>query len=170
MREVRPCRPDDLPQLATIFWRGVHEGAAPRYTPAQRRAWLPAPPAPEAFAKRLSDQTVFVAEEAGTVTGFMTLRADGTLDLAYVLPEVRGSGTADALLAMLENAALARGTTRLTTRASAMAQPFFARHGWQVVAPAPQLRDGVTIPAADMARDLNCPVLTSASEILCAPS
>lgn len=153
-REIRRADPADLPRLAEVFWRGVREGAAPRYSEAQRRAWLPERPAPEAFAARLADQTVWVAEEAGRLTGFVTLRGDGWLDLAYVLPEARGTGTADALLAMLENHAAAAGLPRLTTRASAMARPFFARHGWDVSAPAPQTRGGVVLEATDMVRDL----------------
>ncbi|MCK0165993.1 GNAT family N-acetyltransferase [Jannaschia sp. S6380] len=145
---------DDVPALIDVFWCGVHEGAAPAYDEGQRRAWLPARPSVEAFAARLDPQTVFVAEAAGRITGFMTLRPDGHLDLAFVLPDVRGDGTAAALLAMVENHARVAGLTRLETRASDMARPFFLRHGWTVLRPAPQLRHGVTIPATEMSRDL----------------
>ncbi|WP_298434123.1 GNAT family N-acetyltransferase [uncultured Jannaschia sp.] len=154
MLEIREGRAADLPALIEIFWRGVHEGAAPRYDDAERVAWLPARPDVAAFAQRLADQTVRVAERDGAPVGFMTLRGDGYLDLAYVAPEERGQGTADALLAVLENGARAAGHTRLTARASDLARPFLARLGWTVVAPAPQVRDGVTIRATDMMRDL----------------
>ncbi|UWQ17262.1 GNAT family N-acetyltransferase [Jannaschia sp. M317] len=153
-REVRRATPADLPAITGVFWRGVHEGATPRYDAAQRHAWLPERPTPAAFADRLGDQAVWVAQEGEIVTGFVTLRGDGYLDFAYVLPEVRGTGTADALLAVLENHARVRGLTRLTVRASDMARPFLARHGWTDAAPAPQVRNGVTIPATDMARAL----------------
>ncbi|PWJ18305.1 GNAT family N-acetyltransferase [Jannaschia seohaensis] len=154
LREIRRARDADWPEIAEIFWRGVQEGAAPRYSEAQRRAWLPARPEPSAFAARLGEQAVWVAEEGRRVTGFLTLRADGYLDMAYVLPEMRGTGTAAALLAVLENHAAAQGLRRLTVRASDMARPFLARHGWTVIAPAPQTRDGIVIPATDMARAL----------------
>ena len=88
------------------------------------------------------------------MTGFVSLRPDGLLDFAYVLPEMRRTGTAAALLAVLEAHAAARGFERLSTRASDMARPFFARHGWRVEGPAPQDRDGTTVPATDMVRDL----------------
>ncbi|WGH79090.1 GNAT family N-acetyltransferase [Jannaschia ovalis] len=144
----------DAVALARIFWRAVHEGAAPRYDAAQRAAWLPAPPAPAAFADRLAPQAVVVADGRDDPIGFMTLGPSGHLDPAYVLPEWRGTGLADALLAVLLNHAATAGLTRLTTRASDMARPFFARHGWQVVAPAPRIRAGVVLPATDMAFDL----------------
>ncbi len=150
VREIRRGRADDIPALIDILWRGVHEGAAPRYSAQQCRAWMPVRPTPEGFAIRLAGQAVFVAELDGVPTGFMTLRGDGCVDFAYVVPEARGTGTADALLAMLVNHARISGIGTLTARASDMARPFFARHGWTTIAPAPQVRDDVTIPATDM--------------------
>lgn len=158
MREIRRGRPSDLPALAEIFWRGVHEGAAPRYSVCEREAWLPRRPDPQAWAARLAGQDIFVTESSEVITGFMTLTPESYLDFAYVLPEARRTGTADALLAMLLNMAHASDRARLTTRASDMAQPFFARHGWRAVAAAPQLRDGVTVSATEMAFDLRGPV------------
>ncbi|SDZ10374.1 Acetyltransferase, GNAT family [Jannaschia faecimaris] len=160
-RQLRRGRSEDLPVLIEVFWRGVHEGAAPRYSDEQRQAWLPVRPEIEAFAAHLANQIVFAAEEGGIVTGFMTMTPEGYLDLAYVLPEARGTGTADALLAMIVNHAVARGLSALTTRASDMARPFFIRHGWQVLAAAPQIRAAVTIPATDM----KLPLVASVSSL-----
>lgn len=154
MREIRRGRPDDLPALIDIFWRGVHEGAAPRYTEAERRAWLPHRPEPQVWSARIAGQTVFVSEEAGARTGFLTLTPDGYLDFAYVLPEARGDGTADALLAVLTNHAQVRGLTRVTTRASDMALSFFLRHGWGVIGPDPQTREGITLSSTRMSLSL----------------
>ena len=62
----------------------------------------------------------------------MSLRPDGYLDLAFVLPEVMGKGHAaalyDALLALAEEA----GIMRLWVHASHLARRFFGRRGWQV--------------------------------------
>ncbi|MEM7640968.1 MAG: GNAT family N-acetyltransferase [Pseudomonadota bacterium] len=156
MLEVRADGVSDIPALIRIFWRGVHEGAAPKYSETQRRVWLPEPPTPEAYGARLAGQIVFVAARDAEPVGFMTLRpADGLLDFAYVLPEERGQGTADILLAMVENHALALGPPRLTTRASDMARPFFVRNGWRVTGDATVTRAGVAIPSTHMARDLS---------------
>ena len=160
MREVRAAAPSDWEAIADIFWRGVSEGAAPRYDVAQRAAWLPERPDAAAFAARLAGQRVWVSVD-GEPSGFASLTADGYLDFLYVLPEHRGDGTAAALLAVVVNAALAAGLTRLTVRASDMARPFLARHGWHVVAPAPQTRGGVTLPATDMALTLSAEALAA---------
>lgn len=154
MREIRRGQSSDLPALTLIFWRGVHEGAAPHYTSSQRAAWLPRQPDPAALGARLEDQTVLVAAQEGVPVGFITRTPAGHIDLLYVLPEMRGGGAADALWVVMLNDALNNGLAGLTTRASDMARSFFVRNGWSVVADAPQTRAGVVIGATDMAIDL----------------
>ena len=152
--DVRRGGPADAGALADVFWRGVHESAAPRYDAAQRAAWLQERPGAAAFAARLDGQRVWVAERDGAARGFATLWPDGYLDFLYVLAEARGDGTAAALLAAVEAHARTAGLARLTARASDMARPLLLRRGWTVVGDAAQRRDGVTIPATDMARRL----------------
>ncbi|KIT15841.1 GNAT family N-acetyltransferase [Jannaschia aquimarina] len=161
MLELRAGLEEDFAALAEIFWRSVHEGAAPRYDAAQRRAWLPRRPTPAQFAQRIDGQVLRVAARDWIPVGFMTMTTSGYVDLAFVLPEERGRGTADALLAMLLNHARATGLARLTVRASEMARPFFRRHGWQALAPAPVERNGVTLLSTEMAFDLTPPVLAA---------
>jgi putative acetyltransferase len=43
----------------------------------------------------------------------------------------------------------------LTARASHLARPFLERHGWEVVEPVTVERNGVTIHATNMSRDLS---------------
>ncbi|MEM8851596.1 MAG: GNAT family N-acetyltransferase [Pseudomonadota bacterium] len=163
MLEIRRGGPADSAALAGIFWSGVRDGAAPRYSADQRRAWLPERPSADRFADRLADQAIFVAERNGVAVGFMTLRADGYLDFAYVLPDERGQGTAAALLAVLENHAHISGLSRLTVRASDMARPFLARRGWQVTSDATVMRDGIALPSTHMVRDLSASPRAAAS-------
>jgi len=126
-------RPDDLPHLCRIFHDAVHEGAAADYDAAQRRAWAPAVPDAAHWADRLAYQTVIVAEAEGAVAGFMTLRADGYLDLAFVAPGLAGQGIGSHLLAAIEAEASRRGLDLLTVQASLSARPLFERRGWRMV-------------------------------------
>ena len=116
--------------MAHVFFCSVREGAAPKYSEEQRRAWCPSEPDPETFAKRLDGLTSFVAVRAGKIVGFMSLRGDGYLDFAFVMPAERGRGVADHLWAMVLNEALVEGMDNLSTQASTLARSFFARHGW----------------------------------------
>ena len=42
----------------------------------------------------------------------------------------------------------------MTAHASLLAQPFFAKRGWQIEKHEMHVRNGVTIPRAEMSKDL----------------
>ncbi len=151
---VRPYRAADAGVLGGIFFEAVRIGAAPKYSAAELAAWAPLHPSPEVWAARLDGLLTLVAEEGETALGFMSLRQDGYLDLAFLRPDQRGKGVADALYAALLAEARALGLARLTTEASRMARPFFLRHGWQELAAQVVERQGVGIENFRMALDL----------------
>ncbi len=80
----------------------------------------------------MSAADTVVAVRGDTPIGFMTLDDKGYLDLAFVVPEAMGVGVSDAIYAVLEGRARANGIEVLSTQASLLAEPFFARHGWTV--------------------------------------
>jgi putative acetyltransferase len=90
------------------------------------------------------DQWCWVAEEDGRMTGFMSLCPDGLLDMAFVIPEVMGKGTAAALYDTLLAKARAVELPRLTVIASPFSQRFLLRRGWQVDREGPEVHDGQT--------------------------
>ena len=157
MIALRRFRPADAPACGALFHRAVHVGAAEHYTPEQRAAWAPYPdPPPEVLDRlgaRLSEEITWIAEaEDGRIAGFMALRSDGYLDMAFVAPERRGTGLAGRLYARIEAEARALGLTRLRTEASHLARPFFARRGWRLDAAQEITRRGVTIPNFRMSK------------------
>ena len=139
---IRPFRPSDAQPTRDVFVRAVREGAATRYSAEEIAAWLRDPAMPEGWGNWLAGHITFVAEEAGGITGFMMVERDGYLNMAFVLPEVMGKGTADRLYAEILTAARALHLPRLTVFASRQARRFFARHGWQP-APGLPMRDGM---------------------------
>lgn len=151
---VRAFRDDDAAATARIYFDAVRIGARTHYGDAQRRAWAPRVPETAAWLDRLRPQTVLVAERDGQVIGFMTLTAEGCIDLAFVTPDHIGRGVAkqlyDAILAEAEG----RGLASLHTEASHLARAFFERQGWSVVRPQTVSRDGVEIANFVMRKDL----------------
>lgn len=131
---VRKATPRDAPALARIYYLAVNEGAKEHYSEAERQAWAPKVPARRGWALRLKPLMNFVAERDGEAVGFMSLRDDGYLDLAFVLPDWRRKGAAGALYRVLEAEARRLGMRRLGTEASRMARPFFLRQGWTEIA------------------------------------
>ena len=154
MMQIRAYRPQDRSAKAGVFYRAVHEGAAPFYDAAQRAVWAPSPEPDWALPDRQLDQWCWVAEDHSGMTGFMSLDREGYLDMAFVLPEVMGKGVARALYGALLAEARASGLTRLTVRASHLARRFFERQGWQVDSFDPYPVDGQVFDTFLMSLDL----------------
>ncbi len=107
-------------------------------------------PAPEDWRAQLAGHWGVVAEvpdAAGepAVVGFMTLRADGCVDLAFVAPVGIGQGVGGRLYEVVETEARRRGLERLCAEASRMARPLFERRGWRVVRRQTVERGGVAL-------------------------
>lgn len=132
MIRLRAYAPGDRAAVHAVFYRAVREGAAARYTAAQRAAWAPDRLVNPDRPDRLAGQFCLVSENAGHITGFMSLREDGYLDMAFVLPEVMGKGHAAALYDAILAQAQRRALPRMTAHASLLARPFFERRGWCV--------------------------------------
>jgi len=129
---VRPYRPEDRPAAALIFYRAVREGAAAFYDAEQRAAWATSPEPNPDRADKLLEQWCWIAERDGAPVGFMSLEKGGYLDMAFVLPDEMGRGTAGALYDALLAQARAAGLTRMTVTASQLARRFFSKRGWRV--------------------------------------
>ncbi len=142
---LRGFQTEDGRATAEIFYRSVRCGARAFYDERQRRAWAPRIPDAEAWLARLRLQTVLVAERDGAVLGFMSLSAEGCIDLAYVAPEAIGRGIGRALYDAIVREALRLGLTRLETEASHYFRRLLARRGWSVVEERTVLRDGVPL-------------------------
>lgn len=143
--DVRAFRDSDAEACAAVFFRAVREGAAARYSEKQRRAWAPRVPDAHDFGQRLGGMHSYVALRGDTLVGFMSITPRGYIDMAFVLPEEMGQGTADALYAMILNEAARLGCAMLTTDASHLAKPFFARHGWTAGAEETVIRGGLAL-------------------------
>ncbi len=142
---LRPLRQEDAPHAARIYFAAVHEGTAALYDAEQRRAWGGEREEPERWRERLEGMQGFVAEIGGVPQGFMTIDAEGLVDLAFVHPSAARRGIGAMLLAAVEGRARELGVTRLWSEASKASRPFFARHGWAVVTEQQVERDGVKL-------------------------
>ena len=149
---LRRATPADFDALGIVMFRAIHEGPSP-YSRAQRNAWLVAPNCGNDWAQRLAAQHV-VLGEGDKITGFMTLTDRGYIDLAYILPDARGQGLFARLLGGIEAEAQRRNLTRLTTHASLMAQPAFARHGFAIDHHETVKRNGQSLARAAMSKTL----------------
>ena len=93
-----------------------------------------AEPDEEKWLQRQDGRLTLVDEQNGVIRGFAELDNEGHVGAVYVHPGYQRKGVASALLDQLEEEAIARGATCLSTEASITAQPFFAKHGFESVA------------------------------------
>jgi putative acetyltransferase len=152
---IRPYRATDRAATALVYYRAVREGTTAHYTDAQRAAWAPRATPDLSKPHKLLGQWAWVAEENGQITGFMSLCHDGLLDMAFVLPEVMGTGTATALYAALIAKARAERLPRLTVEASPYSHGFLRKHGWQVDWQGERMFDGIAFFGYHMSLELD---------------
>jgi putative acetyltransferase len=154
---IRPYTPADAAVTRAVFVRAVRQGAAGRYSPDELLDWLPDPAMPEDWGDWLAEHITLVAEDETGITGFFLLERDGYLNMAFVLPERMGKGTADALYAGILRQARALGLTQLTVLASRYAQGFLLRHGWRMAPDLPP-REGLDLRQEPGDTPLNRPM------------
>lgn len=141
---IRPYRPQDRAAAKRVYFRAIREGTVAVLNEAQREAWAPDDHPDFATPDKLLDQWCWIAEEDGVATGFMSLCPDGLLDMAFVIPEVMGKGTAAALYDALLARARREHLPKLTVVASEFSRQFLLRRSWQIDSAGPELHDGQT--------------------------
>lgn len=142
---LRAYRRADAEILAQLFHDSVHRATAADYTPAQRAAWAPDVPAPDALHARLARCDAAVATQDGRVAGFGSLQPDGHIDMFYVAADRQRGGTGTALYRRLEGMARRAGQGRLTADISITARPFFEAMGFAVTARRTVSRGGIEL-------------------------
>lgn len=160
---IRRFQPDDAQGTWDVFFAAVRIGAAGHYAAQELIDWVPSDQMPVDWGDWLdrnityvgvSDTAVGFSDNSvksvglpdNTVTGFFMLERDGYLNMAFVRPDLRRSGLAQQIYAIILADAQALRLPRLTVWASRLAMPFFRWAGW-VDDPDPPPRDPHPIPS-----------------------
>jgi aminoglycoside 6'-N-acetyltransferase len=151
---IRDYRPEDLPEVMTLFARSVRELGCRDYSPAELAAWAPDRPDARAWAKRLASEATFVCERDGRIAGLARVGATGCVDLLYVHPDFERRGVARELMGRVTAWARARHIGCLHAAVSLTARPFFEKAGFRVVADQTAVRNGVSLRNFRMERPI----------------
>jgi len=144
----------DFERLGQVMFDAVHTNTSP-YSPAQQRAWSPAPPQGNGWAQALSAQHIAVlADKENTAQGFVTLTPEGLLDFAFIAPEWQRQGRLRHMFAMIMIRARSLKLSSITTYASLSAQPGFAKLGFTLEHHEEVERHGEHLKRAKMTRIL----------------
>ena len=131
--KLRAYRPEDLTEIAQLFYDTIHAVNARDYSREQVQAWAGGR---EHFLCRndffLSLYTI-VAVDGGRIVGYGNIDDTGYLDHLFVHKDFQGLHIATAICDELERHALAQGHKAVTVNASITAKPFFEKRGYETV-------------------------------------
>ncbi|MCW4149041.1 MULTISPECIES: GNAT family N-acetyltransferase [Halomonadaceae] len=129
----RVARARDAADQAEVFYHAVMQGAATRYSLAQRRAWASAlPREASAWSARQALYTTLVASCDGRCVGFIELDVPaGRVETLYVWPSLNGRGIGTTLLIHAERWLLEQGVSRIQIEASLTLYERLLRRGWE---------------------------------------
>jgi putative acetyltransferase len=131
--QIRPVKRADIPQIARLYYETVHRVNARDYGAAQIHAWAPRVYPDVFWQRRFRRYRVLVAEDEGTIVGFVELGRTGEIDCFYVHHGYQHRGIGAVLMARVESEARAQGNSQLLADLSLTAEPFFRRMGFRVV-------------------------------------
>ncbi|MBE9203788.1 GNAT family N-acetyltransferase [Synechocystis salina LEGE 06099] len=133
---LRPYRPSDLSNIIHVFTEAVHQLGIRHYSLTQLSAWAPSEPDQQRWSDHLESMVILVAvaRQEATIVGFIGYDGAGLVDLLFVHPTFARRGIATMLMQAVERLALANGVSRLQTKASMVARPFFESRGFVVTA------------------------------------
>jgi GNAT superfamily N-acetyltransferase len=133
---IRGAVPADVADACNLVRRSITELCAADHQgdEATIAAWLANKTEGNFAAWICSPRHVaMVAERAGVIVGFALLNRDGTIALLYVAPEARFTGVSKAMLAVLEEHAVASRIAELKLESSVTALSFYESCGYSQV-------------------------------------
>lgn len=147
---MRQWEPTDAEASYAVYFDAVHHGSDAHYSADQRHAWVPSPIIQEWWLPRLAAAKTWVTSDEHGLTGFISLREDGYLDMFFVSSRARGNGTSARLYEKLIEQARSSELGRLTTHASHYLRPFLEKRNWQVTAKEVVTRQDVALERFEM--------------------
>lgn len=131
--QIRLFEPEDTQQIAQLFHNTVRKINIQDYSEKQVAAWSPDDIYFRNWSKICSDRFTYVAVENLQIIGFGELETNGHIDCFYVHHNYQRQGVGSKIYQAIEIKARELKLTRLFTKASIPAQPFFVNQGFVVI-------------------------------------
>jgi putative acetyltransferase len=152
--QIRHFRVGDEDALFKVFHSAIHLIANRDYTAEQINAWAPDNINRELWSAKMRDIRPFIAEISSQIVGYADVQSIGYIDHFFVSGFHSRRGIGQALMQRIHAEAASLQLTRLTADVSRTAQPFFARHGFEIVEQRSPILRGIVVPNALMRKSL----------------
>ena len=140
---LRQFQESDAEAAARVYRDAAIAIGREAYDAEQVKVWALYPDDIEEFRSRLSRGLTVVAQEAEETVAFGQLDPPDHIAFLYCASGFSRRGIASAIYDQLEQQAVARGVSTLTTDASRVSRSFFEKKGFAVIAVEHPLRLGV---------------------------
>jgi putative acetyltransferase len=130
MMRIEQFQPKHAAAVARVHRKSIRQIASEDYTEEEIATWS------SQVSKDLDipeDKHRFVALQGEAVVGFAEYRENNEITGLYVHPGFTSQGIGSRLLAKIEEKARSRGLSYLKATATVTANPFYERHGYDVL-------------------------------------
>lgn len=129
---IRKARKEDISAIIELCQNSIRSTCTNDYDPPQIEAWCHSVSDPAKWKLAMDSQHFIVAEEAGDLLGFASIKHGEYLVYLYVDPARQRSGVAQILLENLLKEAQRLDKDYIWSNVSKTAQAFFRKQGFQV--------------------------------------
>ena len=144
---IRDYRPEDVQDLANIYFNTVHRINIKHYTQEQVDAWAPQSwfksGETEGWAKKFARTKPVIAVIGDKIVGFAEFEPNGHIDCFYCHHEWIGKGVGSALMNEILRRAKNNHINRIFSEVSITAKPFFENYNFDVISEQIDYKKGV---------------------------
>lgn len=155
---ARDYHPDDVQDLANIYFNTVHKVNIQHYTQEQVNIW--APPTSletEEWARKFLRTKPIIAVVGDKVVGFAEFEPNGHIDCFYCHHEWIGKGVGSTLMNEILTRAKNYNIDRIFSEVSITARPFFEKQGFVTLSERKIVRKGIELTNYKMERKIFTP-------------
>lgn len=153
--QLRRYKPEDMPEIAELFYDTINSVNIKDYTEEQVKAWS------GGYKKLLRRNDYFeklytiVAVRDDKIIGFGNMDNTGYLDFLYVHRDYQGIGVATMLCDELERYISVQGIKEITVHASITARTYFEHRGYEVEKEQQVVVDDVSLTNYAMKKEIS---------------
>jgi len=128
---IRKAVPRDAEAMFAVHQASVHALCAKAYSAEHMASWFEGR-TPEIYTPALAAEQIWVAEQDGSIVGFVGARP-GEITLLFVLPQAAGQGIGSGLFEQGLSMAEGPSSAPVTVVATRNSASFYAAHGFVAV-------------------------------------
>lgn len=151
---IRLSKLSDMTEMQELFVDTISTICKNDYKPEQIKVWISSMENIQYWTDKMTSQYFLIAELDNKIVGYASLENNDYFDFLYVHKDYQRQGIANSLYSEIENEAIKRKATLLSSDVSETARQFFEKKGFKIIAPQTRIIKGVEIVNYKMTKQL----------------